>query len=520
MKLLTPILILLAFLSLFAQEKSGPMVNVELVSGTKQRAQFLGVERDTVHLGGFINNKFFVVKLPKEKFKSITDSTGKDYLKAEEASTDSSAAGLTDSANVANNISDSAQVQPVKQEVTILDSLLEPTVYVGYESSIADSTLALQIDALTLRFLLESGEKFHAIRRDNVPDCDDNICIQEYLGKLGAKTVYMGSITPVEKKDSITVELTTVLYEDGEELPTIHKNKITLPREKAISGVLSKDKFRIFLMEARGLDATDLKEKKGYVYVETDPEGATLTLASENALCRSPCTFPVEDTASFDLYAYWNVDRHLWGTQVSLHPVMGDTIRRYLKLKPVSPELRIITHPEGAEIYPSKRAISKKSSSVGTTPNRFPISEPGMVQFRLRKFGFKDTLVSVFVPPIADTTVNINLQQETSFEAMKVQQQWQKEQKKRFLGYTLMGASIAPIVVGAIFTYLAQLDYDDAKDIRDDLSQVATSGGDSYRKKIKKNKDLVKQGDRENAIGLSMIGAGVLMLGIGFFISF
>ena len=518
MKSLTPIFILLAFLSLFAQEKSGPMVNVELVSGTKQRAQFLGVEQDTVQLGGYINNKFFVVKLPREKFKSITDSTGKDYLTPVVASADSSAAGVRDSAAVANNPSDSAQVQPAKQEVSILDSLLQTTVYVGYESSIADSTLALQIDALTLRFLLESGEKFHAIRRENIPDCDDNICLQEYLGKLGAKTVYMGTISPVEKKDSITVELTTVLYED--ELPTIHKNKITLPREKAISGVLSKDRFRIFLMEARGLDATDLKEKKGYVYVETDPEGATLTLASENALCRSPCTFPVEDTASFDLYAYWNVDRHLWGTQVSLHPVMGDTIRRYLKLKPVSPELRIITHPEGAEIYPSKRAITKKSSSLGTTPNRFPISEPGMVQFRLRKFGFKDTLVSVFVPPVADTTINIDLQQETNFEEMKVQQQWQKEQKKRFLGHTLMGASIAPIVVGAIFTYLAQLDYDDAKDIRDDLSQVATAGGDSYRQKIKKNKDLVKQGDRENAIGLSLIGAGVLMLGIGFFISF
>ncbi len=516
MKSLTPIFILCMFLSLFAQEKSGPMVNVELVSGTKQRAQFLGIEQDTVQLGGYINNKFFVVKLPREKFKSITDSAGADYLHPAEAAVDTAGVNPADSLANSNNV----QEQAARPEPVRLDSLLETTVYVGYESSIADSTLALQIDALTLRFLLESGQKVHAIRRNNIPDCDDNICLQEYLGKLGAKKVYLGTITPVEKKDSITVELTSILYEDEEDLPTIYKNKITLSRGKALSEALSKDNFRIFLMEASGLDASDLKEKKGYVYIETDPEGATLSLADENALCRSPCTFPVTDTASLELYAYWNVDKRLWGTQVSLHPVMGDTIKRYLKLKPVSPELRIISHPDGAQIFPGTKPITPKSSSLGTTPDRFPISEPGVVKFKLRKFGFRDTLVTVFVPPVSDTTVNIHLQSETRFDEMKEQQQWAKDQKKRFVGHTLMGASIAPIVVGAIFTYLAQLDYDEAEEIRDDLKQVATAGGDSYRHKVKKNKDRVKQGDRENAIGLSLIGAGVLMLGIGFFISF
>jgi len=517
MKSLTPILILAAFLSLFAQEQSGPMVNVELLSGTKQRAQFLGIEQDTVHLGGYINNKFFVVKLPKDKFKSITDSTGADLLKPV-AAADTTPGGPADSAKTAGIATSSVQVPSAQQEPTRLDSLLETTVYVSYESSIADSVLALQIDALTLRFLLESGEKLHPIHRNNVPDCDDNICLQDYLGKLGAKTVYLGSIVPVEKKDSITVELTTILFE--EELPTIHKNRITLPRGKAISEALSKDRFRIFLMEARGLDATDLKEKKGYVYIETDPEGATLSMADRNAICRSPCTFPVEDTTTIDLYAYWNVDRHLWGTQVSLHPIMGDTIKRYLKLKPVSPELRVISHPDGAQIFPGKEPITKKSSALGVTPSRFPFSEPGMVQFRLRKYGFRDTLVTVFVPPVSDTTVNIDLQQEKRFDEIKNQQQWTKEQKKRFLGHTLMGASLAPIIIGTIFTYLAQLDYDEAADIRDDLERVASGGGDSYRQKIKENRDLVRQGDRENIIGLSLIGTGLLMLGIGFFISF
>ena len=517
MKLLTPIFVLLAFLSLSAQEKSGPMVNVELVSGTKQRAQFLGIEQDTVHLGGYINNKFFVVKLPREKFKSMTDSTGADLLKAA-APKDTVSSSLVDSVTSDTGAVKTTSTVPPQEEPARVDTLQESTVYVSYESSIADSALAFQIDALTLRFLLESGVKLHAIRRNNIPDCDDNICLQEHLGKLGAKTIYLGSIAPIEKRDSISVELTTVLFE--EKLPTIHKSKITLPREKALSEALAKDRFRIFLMEAQGLDVSDLKEKKGHVYIETDPEGATLSTADRNAICRSPCTFPVADTATMELYAYWNVDRHVWGTQVSLHPIMGDTIRRYLKLKPVSPELRIISHPEGAQIFPGKDPISKKSSSLGTTPSRFPFSEPGLVQFRLRKFGFQDTLVTVFVPPVSDTTVNIDLQQETDFDKIKAQQQWVKEQKKKNLGYTLMGTSIAPLVVGAIFAYLAQLDYDEAENIKNDLEQVATVGGDSYRQKIKKNKDLVNQGDKKNIIGLSLVGTGILMLGIGFFISF
>ena len=236
MKSLTPIFILCMSLGLFAQEKSGPMVNVELVSGTKQRAQFLGIEQDTVHLGGYINNKFFVVKLPREKFKSITDSTGADILYSAEASADTTRVNPTDSTAGLNNVQEPA----ARQEPVRLDSLTETTVYVGYESSIADSTLALQIDALTLRFLLESGQKVHAIRRHSVPDCDDNICLQEYLGKLGAKKIYLGAINPVEKKDSISVELTSILFEDEEELPTIYKNRLTLSRGKALSEALPK----------------------------------------------------------------------------------------------------------------------------------------------------------------------------------------------------------------------------------------------------------------------------------------
>ena len=511
-------LIFLLVQVLFAAEPQGPSVSVELLSGTKQKAQFLGISNDTVQLGGYINNKFTVVRITKDKFKSIVDSSGTDLLHAPAA--DSVQAAPSDSAAIA---SDSTQASSDTLKADSLDTpkpleLSSHTVLVSFEDEIADSALVLQINTLAARFLLEGGEKIHILKKKDIPDCSDNICLQEKLSSLGATTIYFGKITPVRKKDSLELQLVRVVYE--EELPTLYKSKLKISRSKAVSDVLSKDQLRIFLLEAQGKDASDLKEKKGYLYIETDPEGVTLSRPEENALCRSPCTIPVTDTASVTIHAYWNVEQHLWGGSVTMRPVMGDTVRASIKLKRVNPELRIITSPAGAEIFSGKGEITKRSKTIGTTPARYPILEPGLVKFKLRKFGFKDTLVTVYVPPVSDVTVNVDLEQETLFSEIQKQQDWEKARKKIRLGHTMMGVSIAPIIVGALFTYLGQLDYDDAKDIKDELNYSATVGGEFYQKQVKENKDLVHDGDQKTVIGLTLIGAGILVLGVGFFISF
>lgn len=511
-------LILLLVQALLAAEPQGPSVNVELLSGTKQKAQFLGIVNDTVQLGGFINNKFTVVRIAKDKFKSIVDSSGTDLLQASPA--DSVQATPADSSTVAN---DSTQAAADSLKTDSLDTpkpleLSSHTVLVSFEDEIADSTLVQQINALAARFLLESGEKIHILKKKDLPDCSDNICLQEKLSSLGASTIYFGKIVPVQKKDSLELQLMRVVYE--EELPTLYKSSLKISRSKAVSDALSNDQLRIFLLEAQGKDASDLKEKKGYLYIETDPEGVTLSRPEENALCRSPCTIPVTDTTAVTIHAYWNVDQHLWGGSVTMRPVMGDTVRTSIKLKRVNPELRIITNPAGAEIFSGKGEITKRSKTIGVTPGRYPILEPGLIKFKLRKFGFRDTLVTVYVPPVSDVTVNVDLEQENRFKEIQDQQEWEKGRKKIRFGHTMMGVSIAPIIVGALFTYLGQLDYDDAKDVKDELNYSATVGGEFYQEKVKENKDLVNDGDQKTIIGLTLIGAGILVLGVGFFISF
>ena len=507
---------------LLAAESQGPSVSVELLSGTKQKAQFLGIQNDTVQLGGYINNKFTVVRIAKEKFKSIVDSSGTNLLltKADSAAVKTDTTG--NSADSEQSVADSSEkdslAHPQVAETPKPIELSSPTVLVSFEDEIADSSLVQQINTLAARFLLESGEKIHILKKKDIPDCSDNICLQDSLSAKGATTVYFGKIVPVQKKDSLMLQLTRVVFE--EDLPTIYKSELVISRSKAVSDALSKDQLRIFLLEAQGKDASDLKEKKGYIYIDTDPEGATLSRAEDNALCRSPCTIPVTDTAAVTIHAFWNVDQHLWGGSTTVHPIMGDTVWRSMKLKRVNPELKIITNPAGAEIFSSKGEITKRSKTIGTTPARYPIMEPGLVQFKLRKFGFKDTLVAVYVPPVSDVTVNVDLEQETDFKVIQSQQDWEKARKKIRLGHTMMGVSIAPIIVGALFTYLGQLDYDDAEDIKEELNGSATAGGEFYQKKVNENKDLVSDGDQKTIIGLTLIGAGILVLGVGFFISF
>ena len=54
--------------------------HVELVTGAKQDAQFLGVKDDTVSLGGTIQGQFTVIRIHKNRFKSIVDDNGNDLL--------------------------------------------------------------------------------------------------------------------------------------------------------------------------------------------------------------------------------------------------------------------------------------------------------------------------------------------------------------------------------------------------------------------------------------------------------
>lgn len=492
------------------EEPQGIKADVELLSGTRQRAQFLGIENDTVKLGGYIKNEFTVVRIAKGQFKSITDAEGRDLLHPEVAMQTSDSVAQ-DSSKVTVHATDSLEGAPQKRTIN------SKSILVSFEGSINDSSLLESLDDVVSRMLHEAGFAVERVKRNELDDCDDDICVQQKLSKMGAREIFLGRVEE-SSHDSLVLELSQAVFED--ELPTLYKSKVTVSQKTALGDLLKDGKLNRLLLEARGESVPAPQNVKSFIFVETDPEGATLSRSGDSDICKTPCAFAVGDTGKLTLNAYWNVGEHLWGAQTTIFPIPGDTAKISLKLKPVRPEVQVITTPAGAEIFKGDEEISKRSRSLGKTPAKLYTNEPGMTSLKIRQIGFRDTVIQFYVAPVSETKLNVQMEHLTEYEDLLEQQRWKHDRNMLTLGKVLMSCAVAPVVVGAIFAYLGHKDYEDADDIKDDLQVPGSVHGEEYQKLVKKNRQLVDDGDKKMIIGASLAGSGVVLLGLGLFFAF
>ena len=501
--------------------------HVELVTGTKQDAQFLGVKDDTVSLGGNIQGKFTVIRIPKNRFKSIVDNNGNDLLNQPQAApTEESVQDsiVQDSTTQDTTVQDSTIQDSTQHDSTAVEHSIETPVegqhiFVSFERRNSESTLAEQLENLIIRLLKESGTPITFVNRQEFNFCNDALCIKDFLKTHGAASAYVGRITSARTPDSVAVQMTHYLLDDSTKA-IAHTAQINLSAIKALSDALSKDKLHRFVLLLQGEQVpVETKSDISYVRIETNPEGANIATKESEDICKSPCTFAINDTGKTEIYAYWNVDRQLWGARTLVKPIPGDTAKLSLKLKRVKPELLIRSKPEGAYIFGGSSPLTKNSKPIGLTPSKHPIYEPGLSTIQLRKEGFRDTMVTVFTSPTELTDVDIKLTPITNKQEQIAQQEWLHERKKNFVGKTLMGSSIAPILLGTLFIYLANLDYEDADKIKQDLDRPV-AGGENYQARVSKNKDYVDKGDQKMIIGGSLLGAGFVLLGVGFVLTF
>lgn len=525
MKNLILILTLLLVTAAAAIESQGVYAKVELVSGATQYAQFLGIQQDTVSLGGNIKGKFTVVRIAKDRFKSIIDGQGNDLLNqtSENPSPEfpKDTTILADSVQSADTTvsTDSIAKEP---QPTFLDSVSGKHIFVSLERRSVDSVLDAQISPIIIRLLQESGVPVVQSPRTNFGYCREAACIRDSLALYGAASVYLGNITAGISQDSLVLQITYSNLQDSAK--TQRSSKISLSVFNAMSDILSKDKLTNFIKILQGdsipQKAPQKKDGPSYVRMESDPEGATIMIPGKDDICKTPCTFALQDTGKLDVYAYWNVNEQLWGIKKTFKPIPQDTTKFSVRLKKVKPELQVFTIPEGAYIYAGSKPLTPSSSPIGKSPSKYNIYEPGTSYIQIRKEGYRDTLVTFFASPTELTDVNVTLTPITNFAELEQQKQWIKERKKNFIGKTLIGSSIAPLIAGGIMTYLATRDYDDAKSIKKDLEKPATFNGANYQAKVKENHDLVDKGDRKMIIGGSLIGLGGLMLGAGILLTF
>ena len=494
---------------------------VELVTGTKQSARFLGIQNDTVSLGGTIQGKFTVIRIPKNRFKSIVDEQGNDLLNGASspvAATDSLAA---DSSVVDSSVVDSTQSDSLTepQVPTILDSVEGKHVFVSFEHRNSESSLAEQLENLIIRMLKESGTPVLFAEREKFSTCTDAACIKDSLKAHHAVSAYIGRITSARTPDSVSVQMSRYTLEDSTNAKT-NTAQINLSAIHALTDALSKDKLHRFVLRLQGEAVSAEKDNnRSYVRVETNPEGANIVTKGNVDICKSPCTFVLTDSAKTDIYAYWSVDRQMWGAKSSVKPIPGDTAKISLKLKRIKPELLIHTTPEGAYIFAGSTAVTKKTKPVGISPRKFQIFDPGLSTVQIRMAGYKDTTVTVFAAPTEITDVNVKLTPITDQREQLAQQEWLRERKKNFIGKTLIGSSIAPILLGTLIMYLGTIDYDDADRIKEDLNRPAARGV-NFQEQAAENKDLIDKGDKKMIIGGSLLGAGIVLLGVGIVLNF
>lgn len=520
------IVLTLAF-SLFslagAADPQGTYAQVELVSGTKQKAQFLGIANDTVSLGGYIKNKFTVVKFPKAQFKSIVDEQGNDLLNPANADTaaktDSAVADTTATVPATDTTAaaDSASTDSTSNTASAAPANIANKVFVTFEPSELPRSTNELLGNITFGLLRELDSTIRILHWNELPDCNDRACIQEQLKKAGMKDIYFGKAVRAKHPDSVNIELTRVTFE--EDLPTIKKSQITVSRDSILQDSFKGNAFATLVKKSAGVPVPT-KQARSYIHVETDPEAATISRPEKNAICKSPCTFVVTDTGRIEVNAYWNVDKHLWGAQTFVRPLPGDTAKVSLKLKRISPEIKIVSNPVGAEIFPGSEAIERDSKSIGTTPKMVTLTTPGMTALRLRKAGYRDTLVNFYVAPVSEINLDITMEHLTDFDEIKKQEEWYHQRKVSYIGKVLMGSAIAPVLMGSLLLYLGQQEYADAEDIKNELKMPSAAKGANFNEKIKKNKDLVDTGDRYSIIGGSLIGTGIVVFGLGLFLTF
>ena len=514
------ILLFLAFAvaATFA-DPEGKFVDVELVSGTHQRAKFLGIENDTVSLGGYIQNKFTVVKIAKKQFKKIVDEQGNDLLngnkeqaKAEPQTDSAKTLVAADTAKAVEQPASEpkASEAPAKSEVK--------TVLVAYDADGIEQSFADQFTALTARILMEAGERPQIVRKSDIKNCNDNICYQIELASYGFKSIYFGEMTSELKTDSISLNLTHVFYEDT--LPTLHRATLKLSKGTALSDAITNNKLKNQLLDAQGKNTEKLKRNRSYIHIETDPDGATISRTEKDAICKSPCTFVTTDTSKFTLYAYWSVDRHLWGANTTINPLSGDTTHISLKLKRVAPEIRIQTFPEGANVYKANAPITKHTRAIAQTPEKIPAFEMGTDSLIIRKAGYRDTLINFFVAPVSQIDLSIDLEKLTDFEEIEKQKKWIHDKKMQTLGEAFIGGGAATALIGGLFMYFAHRDYSDADDIKSELKIPGAIKGENFKNKVSKNKKLVNQGDNKAIAGGILLGTAAALLGVGLYFVF
>ena len=483
------ILLLITIGLSFSQDVSKEVL-IELQTGLRQKAILIGIEGDTVILGGKINGQSTVVRLHKDRIKSIQK--------------------LGDSTVITEKEVDTTSIDETSPHDWLGHMLILPP-----ESKGLDSSFLITAQNLMLQLLKETGG-MPVLIPDSVElvglDAKSLLKKMKTVGALGL----IGSFWQANG-DSLFVQFKSIRI-GRDSTTTLTSSRGT--RGQWAHWLLSGHPW-IGLEKVSGVPLRFKSESTfARVWVDTDPDSAWISVEGSAPVCKSPCRVLLPaDTAGqvkTSILASWTLENRLWAGKMRVYAESGDSLNAHIKLQPSRATLQITSHPSGAEIFPSSEPWTLNHRPLGRTPLIINDFRSGEVSMLATFPGFQDTILRLNPDPTGKNVINVNLKAIVDPSQMEDQAIRLHAKNKLLLGKSLIGTSLAPFLVGSALIWLSNKDFDRAQQLKFDLEQPSTGSGPHFNAVIADNKKAVDDGQRKILVGGSLIGLGALLAAIGF----
>lgn len=465
---------------------ANPKVRIELQSGISQEVELLRGTSDTLYFGGDLDGVFRQVAIARSKIISLRH-------------------GQTGNKLNADSLLNIQQLQkPEKLPWTNTLALFPP------EGPAAGPLSRRLLESLALLLADANGEQIRWVDYEkDFPSCSELDCILEKLKVGGAK--FLLAIHADSAADLLNCRFRFISVQSGDSREFKWSGKASLGDFMA-KGIIP----AYTALTGQSLVATS--PPVSWVKVETDPEGAEVRLQGKNTQCRTPCTLRLQEEGRVVLEAYWEHDQQYFAGRTTLHIRLGDTLQTFIRLQRSKMGLILRSQPPHAEIFPmpKKTPLKLHNRALTRTPAELPILHPGEHGFLLFKPGYRDTLVKV-LPDILDPTI-IHVEMEKISDSTEFLQQkafFTLRQRKRS-GLYLAAASSGAWVGAALLRWLAEKDYDRARNIRRQLEQPSTQAGPGFQERRADNKKAWEEGQNKvrRSAGMAILGAGMLSTGL------
>lgn len=182
--------------------------------------------------------------------------------------------------------------------------------------------------------------------------------------------------------------------------------------------------------------------------------------------------------------------------------------------------LHVSAWPPNSEVYvgTSRPDYSTEPDYVTPASVKVPRADT-TIRITLFKQNFHDTTLDVAIPKLDEAHIMVIMDEEADPEIVERQERAIARRTHKKIGTALMLASIIPFGVAGFTAIKNELANDDARDLKRDLAKHTIESDETERLKSKLSDKRSAARSYRNAT-FGCLGAGVAILGLGFYIRF